>query len=329
MIGTSALDRAAFVLSIDFELIWGTMDLAGPGGFRQQCEVERREVIDRLLDLLVEFEIPATWLIVGHLFLDRCTGGPGKHADIVRPQYPWHPDDWFTHDPDGTEADAPLFLARTLVERIRACPVAQEIGSHSFSHVIFGHPGCPPATAKGEIEAAVRVARDLGIELKSFSYPRNDVGHTALLADHGFTCFRGPEPRWYHDKRTPAMVTRLGHLWDVITMRCPPTVVPRRTDDALIDIPGSMVYFPAHGVRRFLPMYWRVHRAFKGLDAAVASRRAFHLWMHPTNLADEMPRMFEGLRAIFARVADLRDQGRLEVVTMGAMAARMDEARAR
>ena len=31
----------------------------------------------------------------------------------------------------------------------------QEIGCHTFSHVVFGHPGCTPAVAKAELELFV------------------------------------------------------------------------------------------------------------------------------------------------------------------------------
>ena len=43
------LDRGVFTLSLDLELIWGTLDLLGPEAFRQRCEVERQVVIDRLV----------------------------------------------------------------------------------------------------------------------------------------------------------------------------------------------------------------------------------------------------------------------------------------
>ena len=52
----------------------------------------------------------------------------------------WERGDWFEHDPCTTETLAPTFFGRSLVEKIRACPTPQEIGSHSFSHVIFGDP---------------------------------------------------------------------------------------------------------------------------------------------------------------------------------------------
>ena len=319
------LDRGAFVLSLDFELIWGTLDIAGAAGFRRQCEIERTEVVEQLLELFIEFEIPATWLVVGHLLLERCDAVNGvRHPEIVRPRHAWCSADWFARDPGGDEIDAPLFFGRSLVEKIRRCPVPQEIGSHSFSHVIFGDPGCSAATARSELEACSRAAQEIRIDLRSFSFPRNDVGHQGLLKEYGFTCFRGPEPRWYQAPTVPSVIRRLGHLCDVLAARRPPAVLPRRTKDGLIDIPGSMVYFPAHGPRRFLPMAWRVNRALRGIDLAAQTRRVFHLWMHPTNMADSPDKMFEGLRRILEWAVALRTRGVLETVSMGTLASRLN-----
>jgi peptidoglycan/xylan/chitin deacetylase (PgdA/CDA1 family) len=311
------LDRGVFTLSLDLELIWGTLDLFGPERFRRACEIERDVVIDRLLGLLTEFEISATWLVVGHLFLDRCYGGNGlKHPEIDRPHHGWCKGDWFAHDPDGDEADAPTFLGRSVVEKIRACSVSQEIGSHSFSHVIFGDPGCSEATARSEIRACLHAACDLGIAMRSFSFPRSEAGHERVLAEYGFTCFRGLEPTWYSAAGTGPAMRRLGHLLDTLLVIEPPVVLPKRHANGLIEIPGSMVYFPAHGLRRLLPISWRARRAMKGLEAAVHRRRVFHLWTHPTNLADSIEPMLRGLRAILERAARLRDQGRLRVMPM-------------
>jgi hypothetical protein len=79
------------------------------------------------------------------------------------------------------------------------------------------------------------------------------------------------------------------------------------------------MYFPMHGRRRHIPVSRRVRRAVKGLDRAAASRRVFHLWFHPTNLADEIDAMFGGLRSIFEYGAKLRREGLLDFEPMGAL----------
>ena len=317
-----SLRRGAFVLSLDFELIWGTLDVRGPEGFRAACERERSEVFDALLDLLTEFEIPATWCIVGHLMLDSCAKVDGrKHPEIVRPTHRWQQGDWFRHDPCSDEKRAPIFYGRSLVERLLEAPVAQEIGCHSFSHVIFGDPGCSRETAVSEARSCVAAAQELGITLRTFVFPRNSVGHLDVLREHGFICFRGPEPVWYsRGGRAPKPLRRAGHLADVVAARRPPVVLPERTH-GLINIPGSMMYFPAHGVRRHLPVSRRVRRALKGVECAARDQRVMHLWFHPTNLADETDAMLSGLRTVFAEVARRRERGELDVLSMGELAA--------
>ncbi len=319
----TGLDRGAFTLSLDFELIWGTLDLFGPERFAEACTRERTVVVPRLLDLLADFGVAATWCVLGHLFLDRCAPVEGVvHADVVRPTHAWCRRDWFAHDPGSSEPVQPLYYARSLVDAIRACRVPQEIGCHSFSHVIFGDPGCSPATAESEVAAAVRAAQRMGLTLRSFAFPRNSVGHLDVLRRHGFTCYRGPGPRWYEGDDAPGALRRLAHLVDVATAAEPPTVLPDTTPSGLVNLPGSMIYFPRHGVRRYVPMARRVARAVKGLEAAARSRRVFHLWFHPTNLADGTDEMFAGLRAILERVQALREAGDLEVRPMGSFAPR-------
>lgn len=314
------MERGIFTLSLDFELIWGTLDIFGPKGFRNICEVEKKEVIDRLLKLFVDFNVSATWCVLGHLFLGCCRERNGKkHQEIKRPNYSWHKKDWFTYDPCSSEEKAPIFYGRGLVNKICACEVPQEIGCHSFSHIIFGDPGCGRETADSEIAACVRLAEKEKITLRSFAFPRNDVGHLDVLKKYGFTCYRGPEPRWYNSCKLPHFLKRAGHLLDILTANEPPVVIPQITASGLWNIPASMMYFPMHGVRRFIPISFRVNRAIKGLEAAARQKKIFHLWFHPTNLADQMDKMFKGLSTILECVSDLRKKGKMDVRPMGAL----------
>jgi peptidoglycan/xylan/chitin deacetylase (PgdA/CDA1 family) len=312
----SKLERGVFTLSLDFELIWGTLD-RGPEAFRRACEIERYAVIDRLLGLLEEFDVSATWCVLGHLFLDSCEARNGhRHPEIHPPDYSRGGRGWFEDDPCGTEETDPVFYGRSLVEKVKACPVAQEIGCHSFSHPIFSEPGCSRETARTELAECLRLAREAGVELRSFAFPRNRVGHLDVLREHGFICYRGPEPTWYELEQGPRVLRRAGHLLDVLTARRPPVVAPEETFPGLWNLPGSMIYFPMHGPRRYIPVSLRVARARKGLDSAATRRRVFHLWFHPTNLADELERSFDGLRRVLEHASSLRASERLSVMTM-------------
>ncbi|MDQ2949163.1 MAG: hypothetical protein M3Y27_25035 [Acidobacteriota bacterium] len=317
-------ERGIFILSLDFELIWGTLDRHGQK-FRHLCDLERLFVIERLLNLFTEFDISATWCTVGHLFLKECRlKSVTKHPDIARLTFAGASQDRFSHDPCSTEQTDPVFYGRTLVEKIMACRVQQEIGCHSFSHVIFSDARCTRAVAESELQACLDAARELGIDMKSFAFPRNRVGHLPVLRSYGFTCYRGPEPHWYQHKMWPHKVKRLGQLIDVLTARRPPTVVPEQTPSGLWNIPGSMLFTPSHGIRKHLPVSLRVKRARKGLDAAVRDKRIFHLWFHPTDLAGNLDPMLAGLRQVLEYAAELRSRNELDILPMGAIASVQD-----
>lgn len=311
------LERGVLTISLDFELIWGTQDLFGPERFRRACQIERAVVIDRLLDLFVEFDVQATWCVLGHLMLDHCAAENGtKHPEIIRPSHSWYRADWFEHDPCGGEDGDSIFLGRSLIEKIRACPVSQEIGCHTFSHVIFGDEGCSRETAESELAACVEVAREIGIDMHSFAFPRNKVGHLDLLRKYGFNCYRGPEPQRYQRKTVPTLIRRIAGLLTVLSAEEPPVVRPEESIPGLWNVPGSMIYFPMHGLRKYIPISLRVNRAIKGLNAAGRRKQIFHLWFHPTNLADETDRMFGGLRTILEHAASLRARDELAILPM-------------
>ena len=307
-------ERGVFTISLDFELIWGTRDKYGIDRFREACQIERDFVIDRLLKLFVDFKFPATWCIVGHLMLDHCAvQNGGKHPEIVPPRHFWC-NDWFELDPCRDEGSEPLFYAQSLVRKIQECKIPQEIASHTFSHVIFGDPGCSKETARTELKACVRAAADLGIRMESFVFARNSVGHLDALREFGFRIYRGAEPQWYDS--IPTSLKRIARLSTVLAASDPPVVLPIDAGDGLWNVPASMLYFPMHGVRRFVPMHLRVKRAIKGLDAAAREKKIFHLWFHPTNLSDHTETMFEGLEKIFEHARAMREKGKLDFLPM-------------
>src|SRR5690606_18208974 len=136
-----ALERGAFVVSIDTEMAWGLAhrpDEARAAARRGDYDDERR-LVGAALAVFERHRNAATWALVGHLFLDRCEAGPDgrPHPDLARPAYGWLGDrDWFAIDPCATLDAAPAFYGRDLVERIRACPVEQELACHGFSHLM-------------------------------------------------------------------------------------------------------------------------------------------------------------------------------------------------
>jgi peptidoglycan/xylan/chitin deacetylase (PgdA/CDA1 family) len=316
------LSKGAFLLSLDTELAWGGLH-NGKFRERESMILATRPLIGRLLDLLAMYDLHATWAVVGHLFLDGCPPGSRRHPELVRPHYPWLEGDWLDPVPCSTTASDPRWYAPDIIEAILSCPTRQEIGSHTFSHVIAGHPECSRRCFESEVRACVDAARQWGLKLTSFVYPRNSVAHLDVLEENGFRAFR--------DSTAGGALTGLpgplgkmarGLRW--VTPSSPLTSEPERRG-GLWCLPDTSFYLHREGSAGWLPVRGRVWRAATGLAEAAREKRIFHLYLHPFNLASDPDGLLGGLEEIFGMVARLREQGTLDNPTMGDMARQLDD----
>jgi peptidoglycan/xylan/chitin deacetylase (PgdA/CDA1 family) len=307
------LDRAAFVISIDLEMAWGVVD-------RRDTEYDvgdEREQMRRLLDLFDHHDVPATWATVGHLLLDECHPVDGvKHPELVRPGYSWLAGDWLDPDPCSTYREAPAWYAPDLIREIRARPARHEIGSHSFTHLLAGDPGCSGEAFGSDLDAASNVMREQGTPLRSFVYPRNQYGHEHLLREHGVTSFRGrrADPfrgRGRFARSTYRLVDRVRPL--------PATVVRPYEQFGVWNLPATYLYTVRSGWRAPVDG-WQARRR---LDQAVRHRGLFHLWFHPHNARQNTEAWFAGLDDLLERVTDARRAEQLDTFTMVDLADRL------
>lgn len=299
----------AVTISLDAELAWGFHD-------REQLPTERirqaRQSWLTVLDLFEERSIPATWAIVGHLFLDGCDG---THAD--------HPigEGWFDRDPGGEHRPDSAWFGRDLIDAVRDNRIEHDIGSHAFSHVEFGDAETTDDIAAAELERSVAAADAYGIDLESFVFPRNSVGHRKLLAEYGFSCYRGRAPgRWYDD----ATVGSLGKLATfALGTSGPPIVDPVLDEYGLVNVPASMYLFTFEGpAKRAVeavssdPVVRQVELGLERLRGG--SDGLLHLWLHPNNIITERDR--RRLRRIVSTIAEYRDRYGIGVETMANVA---------
>jgi peptidoglycan/xylan/chitin deacetylase (PgdA/CDA1 family) len=318
-VSAEPLTRGAFVISIDTELAWGEAHKRGDAAVSGHHFEREREVVERILEVFTRYDISATWAVVGHLFLDRCAG----HPDLKTPSYSWLDGDWLDVDPcSGTDA-APEYYGRDIVERLLACAVPQEVGSHAFSHVIADDPGCSAEVLASELAAAHDVADPLGVELRSFVYPRNAIAHLDTLAAAGFTNYRGGRP-------TPPFAGLSGvqrkaaALVDRVLPLAGSAVRPARDDSGLWNLPQTYLFAPVTARRHLPPALW-ARRPIGRLRQAATNRSLFHLWFHPYNVTADPDRAIACLTAICRAAAHLRDRGSLDVVTMGALAEQLGQ----
>jgi peptidoglycan/xylan/chitin deacetylase (PgdA/CDA1 family) len=299
---------SSVVFSLDAELAWGFPDFESPPMDRIEAG---RDAWAWLLSLFDEYDVPATWAVVGHLFLDDCDG---RHADLDAPP------GWFDHETGRFAARHDVRFAPDLVDAILDADAAHDVGSHSFSHLLYDDAAISRDAVVADLDRAVDVAAARGIDLESFVYPRNGVAHRDLLADRGFTTYRSRGP--VVDGSLERIARKLATVADPSRV---PVVEPRVDEYGLVDIPPSLFLFGFEGrPRDVLASVWTdpiVRQATNAIDRAARDGGVCHLWLHPNNVVDQAGR--DRLRAIVAHAARRRDDGDVDIETMAAVADRV------
>lgn len=319
------LPRGVFTISIDLELAWGLCDVPLTAAHHELIGRERA-VVERLLALFEHFRLRATWAIVAHLLLERWErDGAGRpHPGFPRPVTLGAERDHFFQLPAERHA---AWWGGDLVTAIRAARPAHEIGSHSFSHLLYDEGRANPAAVAADLDAARAIHDRRGLPFDSFVFPRNVIGFKPLLRRAGARVYRDVTPRWYAGLR-PRPLLRAARLASYLVSSSPPTVRPR-LDGGLVALGDSLLLLGRDGARALVPGAALTRLGRRGLERAAARREVFHLWFHPANLAAGGERPFAVLAAILERAARLIDDGRLENRVMGdfaALAAGADDA---
>jgi hypothetical protein len=311
------MSPGTFMFTLDTEAQWGFPEKASDHECSQHVGAEFRRVVRALLDLMDEYSIPATWAVVGHLFLKECTGHDEGELQLIKPSHGWFPD-WYRNDPATNMHTDPGWYSPDVIDAIQSAATRHEIASHSFSHCIFGDTGCGHDVAISELSACQRLAEERGIDLRSFVFPRNSVGHLDVVKQYGYTCYRGKSAR-----SSSSDALRLVRKLRGVAMEFVPIAPPMSecsVTEGLVNIPASMLIRSRSGWRRIIPVQFTQARAQKGIARAVETGAIFHLWTHPLNFACRSDAMFELVRQIFATVDQKRSQGLIRTCTMAEVA---------
>jgi peptidoglycan/xylan/chitin deacetylase (PgdA/CDA1 family) len=300
------ITKPTFIISLDVELLWGYAGYpsAKAVNFIESDDAKVRGCIDLLLNLFEKHDIPATWAIVGHLFLDHCE----KEDGIPHKNMPRFKEDWYSADPCTDMQKDPLYYGKDIVDKILSNRIKHEIGYHSFSHVIFSE--CSQEVAEAEIKMGNKLSKEFGISLKSFVFPENKIGHVDVLKECDFKIYRGETLGKCGNDPNQSMLIRIFNAG--IKRIIAPPVEPKWMD-GIWEIPSSM-YFCEPIIKSSV-----LQRAKLGLYRAMRSKKVFHIWLHPHNLL-RYPSLNNDLDKFLGIVAEKRAEEKIDVMTMGGLA---------
>jgi len=326
--------RGTFVLDIEVELAWGIVDEEIDQEKMKAASEMTRLYLNNIINLVDKYEVPVTWGILGHLILDSCECVSGvPHPEMPRPSYKWLKRDWYVYDPCKKLAEEPAFYGKDIVDKIvknaLRSKISHDIACHSFSHQLFGDPGCTKAVAEAEISRCRDLLREnYDIVSKVFIFPRDFPGHLRLLERNGFIAFRGRIPRVLDYSESGGdffgLIRKYGYMASYFAsffLAIPPPVVIPLVEDGLINIPGSLCY----NKKPYIPLNLIVQKALRGIRRAVNEKRIFHMYTHLINfgMAPDSKALLKGFEKILAYANAFRLSNDLNILTIRQIAERL------
>lgn len=312
--------NSSFVISLDFELYWGVRDHTDLLAYRRNL-LGARQVIPLMLELFSQENIHATWAVVGFLFCDGreelVSALPSLLPEYEDPRLSPYND---LHRLGVNEFEDPFHFAPSLIRAIASTP-HQEIGSHTFSHYCCLEKGQDVEAFRADLQAAKRVAKKIGIELRSLVFPRNQYDRKYLQAAHeaGIQAFRGTAEGRIHRSRTRGRETLLLRTSRLVDSYLPLTTqnAPQCSVEAGLpfNVPGSAFLRPWSRSRRVLEDV-RFARLARAMENAARSGSTFHLWWHPHNFGVDQQQNLAFLGRILRHFAKLKERYGMQSRTM-------------
>ena len=299
-----------FIISLDFELLWGVRDHADRASYGANI-MGAREAIPRILELFDAHGIAATWATVG---FTMC-GSRDELMESLPPRDLWPSYDVgrlssyaYLDDVGRDERQDPYFFGASLVERIQQTQ-HQEIGTHTLSHYYCLEPGQKLTQFEADLEAAIILAKRRKINFQSIFFPRNQyaTAHVDICKRLGIEAFRGtPTQKIYHSTpgKDQTMRRRAARLVDAHTGMFGDTSFPMDRRDRA-NVPASHFLRPCSGK---LGIAHPLHRKMieRSMTMAANNGRAYHLWWHPHNFGRDIDANINALKQILSHFDALR-----------------------
>lgn len=284
---TNRNEGGIFVISLDFELLWGVWDVTTIKKYGGNI-VGVKKVIPRLIALFKEYDIQCTFATVGFLFAQNkdqlITSNPLTIPSYSNEVYNVYKKEVPKIGVD--ENDDPYHYGYSLLKLLKESP--HEIGSHSYCHYYCMEEGQTGEEFDVDIKAAKNIAEKTGVQLKSFVFPRNQVNeeYIDILKENNFTAYRGNPTSWIYKPRkydAEVLFIRFCRLLD--------TYFPISgynshnlsfQGELPVNIPASRFLKPYSPKLKWLEKL-RMHRIKKEMTYAAKNNELYHLWWHPHN----------------------------------------------
>lgn len=312
------------IISLDFELHWGVYDKRSLDSYRANLE-GTRPAIDAILARFENWELAATWAVVGMLMCENADEARQYEPALRGPEGPFNPWDFLRKI---RPEDAHLYFAPETVAAIAARP-RQEVGTHTMGHIFALEEGVSDDVFRADLDAAQKVAQARGYALRSIVFPRNQyrMSTIGICEQVGICAFRGqPDLPWYAPRRDAdqSLLVRGARLADSYVPLSEfasgvQTETPSPGARTCANVPASFFVRPfSRQGAALAPL--RTRRILAAMRRAAATGRDIHLWWHPHNFGANLEENLATLDAIGAQYQMLAARYEMKSATMAEVA---------
>lgn len=310
-----------FVISLDFELLWGIRDQQDKSSYGKNI-LGGREAIPHILELFATSGIAATWATVGCLFCkNRDELMDIAPAPSDRPIYadPRLSNYTYLSEVGLNEQEDPYYFAGSLIDKVADTP-RQEIATHTFSHFYTLEQGATDHAFEADLRAAKSIANAKGIQLNSIVFPRNQYSesHVEICRRSGIDTWRGNPTGWAYASTAVAdqnLLRRGLRLIDAYSGMFGSLAFPSPTGQ-FRNVPASRFLRPLPDGRLAALSPLQLSTIKRGMTQAAKSGENYHLWWHPHNFGADVSANLAGLKTILEHFDTLRQSYCMQSVTM-------------
>lgn len=315
------MNNGKFIISLDFELMWGVRDKMTPNDYGENI-IGVQRVIPELLEMFNRKKIKATFSVVGFLFF-KSKEELLQNIPKNQPEYnnkKLSPYDGYLDVLENIQDDR-LHFAPNLIKKIQEYP-EQEIGTHTFSHYYCLEPGQTIEAFKTDLEFAIAIAKKNGLKTNSLIFPRNQFNkeYLKICSDLGIICYRGNENSYLYkakninqDNLFRKALRMLDTYINISGHNCYSDKFLKQSFP--VNIPSSRFLRPFSKKLKFLENF-RLRRIKKSMTYAAKNNLTYHLWWHPHNFGLDHNENFDFLYKILTHYETLNHKYNFESTTM-------------
>lgn len=293
--------KGSFIISLDFELHWGSVELWSVKDRKLYLDATRRS-IPLVLELFRQNNIHATWATVGFLFC-RNRNQLLEFLPEARPSYLNEKLSYYSlimeNDIGNDEIDDPYHYAPSLIQLILDTPF-QELGTHTFSHYYCNEEGQTKEQFNEDLKAAQGIAKEnFNIQLQSLVFPRNQFNpdYLQVAFQNGIKVVRSNPDVWFWNRLSKwSPVARAIDTLMPISQSLSFDQNSLRSDNVLL-LPASRFLRPFSQQEKIIHRM-KINRVKREMTFAAVNQRSYHLWWHPHNFGYNLEENVEMLREI-------------------------------